>query len=170
MQTNHSNIQEKKLQRIAKLDKKVKHVVTRKKNTATRPDKYTLDKCLLEDGALKRLKNTAHIIGTKTNNNYITVTKSVTTHIMPKEALQKKKIYMCRFLKKPLDMKVKDFVERVISMNKLLTIFPDVSPTIPEKKIPDKKILDLLESAMLIYVPTWFWPNVWNHGGASQLL
>ena len=81
--------------------------------------------------------------------NYKAVIKSVTTHIMPKKALQKQKNYMRRFLKKPLDMKVKDTVERVITINELLTRFPDTSPTIPTAKIPDNKILDLLESAML---------------------
>ena len=59
---------------------------------------------------------------------------------------------MRRFLKKPLDMKVKDFVEQVVTMNELLTCFPDASPTVPTAKIPDDKILDLLESAMPI---TW---------------
>ena len=70
--------------------------------------------------------------------------------IMPKKALQKQKCYMRRFLKKPLDMKVKDFVEQVITMNELLTRFPDASPTIPTAKIPDKENLDLLESAMQV--------------------
>ena len=42
---------------------------------------------------------------------------------------------MQRFLKKPLEMKVKDFVERA------------VSPTVPAAKIVDNKILDLMESA-----------------------
>ena len=57
---------------------------------------------------------------------------------------------MQRFLKKPLDVKVKYFVERVITMNELLTRIPDASPTVPAAKIPDNKILYLLELAMPI--------------------
>ena len=109
-----------------------------------------LAKRLLEDGALQAFENAARTAGAKTTQNYKAVIKSVTTHIMPKKALQKQKRFMWRFLKKPLDMKVKDFVERVITINELLTRFPDTSPTVPAAKIPDHTILDLLESAMPI--------------------
>ena len=101
-----------------------------------------LAKRLLEDRALQAFKNAAHTVGPKTTQNYKVVIKSVTTQIMPKKALQKQERYMQRFLKKPLDMKVKEFV--VITMNKLLTCFPDASPTVPAAKIPDNKILTLL--------------------------
>ena len=36
---------------------------------------------------------------------------------------------------KPLDMKIKDFVERVIALNDLLTHFLDISATITAAKI-----------------------------------
>ena len=50
-------------------------------------------------------------------------------------------------------MKLKDnFVEQVILINKLLTCFPDASPTIPADSILDNEILDLLESTIPI---TW---------------
>ena len=113
-----------------------------------------LAKRLLEDGALQAFENAARTAGAKTTQNYKAVIKSVTTHIMPKKALQKQKCYMQRFLKKPLDIKVKDFVERAVTMNKLLTCFPDASPTVPAAKILDDKILDLLESAI---------PISWHH-------
>ena len=80
--------------------------------------------------------------------------KSVTTHIMPKKALEKQKLDMRRFLKKPLDMKVKDFLEEVVTIYELLNRFPVASPTVPTGKILDNKILDLLESAMA---------NSWKH-------
>ena len=69
---------------------------------------------------------------------------------MPKKALQKQKRYMRRFLKKLLDMKVKNFAELVIIMNKLLTRLPNTSPTVPAAKIMDNKILYILESTMPI--------------------
>ena len=76
--------------------------------------------------------------------------KSVTDHIFPKKALQKQKRYIQRFLKKPLNMKVKDFVEQVVTMNTFLACIPDANPTVPTAKIPDNEILYLLESAMPI--------------------
>ena len=78
---------------------------------------------------------------------------------MPKKALQKQKHYMQRFLKKPLDMKVKKIMEQVIKMNKLLTCFPDASPTVLAAKILDNKILYLLKSAM---------PIIWQRHMALQ--
>ena len=76
--------------------------------------------------------------------------KSVTTHIIPKKALQKQKCYMQRFLKKQPNMKIKDFVEWVITINELLTCSPNVSHTVPAANMSDNKILYLLESAMPI--------------------
>ena len=92
-------------------------------NATTGPGKFLLAKHLLEDGALQAFENDTCTAGSKTTQNYKAVIKSVTNHIIPKKALQKQKHYMRRFLKKPLDMKVTDFVEQVITMNKLLTIF-----------------------------------------------
>ena len=51
-----------------------------------------------------------------------------------------------------MDVKVKDFVERVVTINELPTCFPNASPTVPAAKILDNKIPDLLESAIPI---TW---------------
>ena len=112
--------------------------------------KFLLAKRLLEDGALQDFKNTARTVGAETVQNYKAVIKSVMTHIMPKKALQKRNHYMQRFLNKPLGMKVNDFVERVVTLNELLTHFPDASPNVSAAMIPDNKILNLLESTMPI--------------------
>ena len=80
-------------------------------NSTTGPAKFLLAKRLLEDGVLQAFKNAARTAGAKTTQNYKVVIKAVTAQIMPKKALQKQKRHMRRFLKKPLDLKVKDFVE-----------------------------------------------------------
>ena len=95
-------------------------------------------------------QNAARTEGSKTTQNYKAVIKSVTTHIIPKKALQKQKCYMQRFLKKQPNMKIKDFVEWVITINDLLTCFPDAIPTVPAANMSDNKILNFLESAMPI--------------------
>ena len=119
-------------------------------NATTSLEKFLLAKPLHQERALQAFKIAARTAGAETTQNYKAVTKSVTTYIMPNKALQKQKHYMQRFPKKPLDMKVKDFVEQVVTMKELLTCFPDASPTVPTAKIPDNKILDLLESEMPI--------------------
>ena len=93
-------------------------------------------------------EDAACVLGNETNENYQMVIKAVTVHVMLKKTLQKKR-YMRRFLRKPIDMKVKDFVERIFDINELLTFFPDLSSTVVASKIPDDKLLDLLESVML---------------------
>ena len=55
---------------------------------------------------------------------------------------------MCRFLKKPRDLTAKQFVEHVIHINKFLERFPDPSSTRTATKMPEDKILDLLEASM----------------------
>ena len=118
--------------------KNIEPAATRQ-NATTSLANFLLAKGLLEDGTLQVFKNATRTAGARMVPNYKAVIKAVTAHIMPKKALQKQKRYMRRFLKKPLDIKVKDFVEQLVSMNKLLTRFPDASPTIPTTKIPDNR-------------------------------
>ena len=73
--------------------------------------KYSLARRLLEDRVLQAFENVARMTGNETNENYQMVIKVVSAHVMPKKAFQKQKRYMQRFLRKPINMKVKDFVE-----------------------------------------------------------
>ena len=52
---------------------------------------------------------------------------------------------MRRFLTKPRDINAKQFVERVIHINKLPEHFPNPSSTTAAAKMSEEKILDLLE-------------------------
>ena len=97
---------------------------------------------------MQAFNNTAMQYTSKTNDNFKLVLKAVTEYVMPTKAVQKQKRYMRKFLQKPRMMKDKDFVERVIAINDLLVLFPDVGLTLPATKIPEDEILDLLESAM----------------------
>ena len=92
-------------------------------NAIMGPAKYALAKCLLEDRALQAFENVERATSNQTRLNYVTIIKAVTMHIMPKRHYRNKKRYMQMFLKKPLDMEIKDFVEHVIALNELLTHF-----------------------------------------------
>ena len=96
-------------------------------NATTGAAKYAFARRLLEDGALKAFENAAHVMGGKTNNHYKLVIKVITVDIVPKKALQQQKQYIQGCLKILFGMNVKDFMEQVIAMNELLTLFPDPS-------------------------------------------
>ena len=117
-------------------------------NMTTGPTKFALAKRLLDGGALIAFENAATAVTTETNESFKQVIKSVTEHVFPKSAHQKQKSYMRRFLKKPRDLTVKQFVERVIHINELLERFPDPSSTRTATKMPEDEILDLLEASM----------------------
>ena len=51
-------------------------------------------------------------------------------------------------MKKPRDLSAKQFVEHVIHINALLERFPDTSSTTAAAKMPEGKILDVLEASM----------------------
>lgn len=52
---------------------------------------------------------------------------------------------MRRFLRKPRDMKARDFVSRVCEINKMLSKFPQGTA---ESKLPRDELLDLMEFGM----------------------
>ena len=110
--------------------------------------KFALAKRLLDGRVLIGFKNAATAVASETNKTFKQVIKTVTKHVFPKLAYQKQKSNTRRFLKKPRDLNIKQFVERVIHINELLERFPDPSSTRTATKILKDKILDLLEVSM----------------------
>ena len=125
----------------------------KEQNITTGPAKFARAKRLLDSRALITFKNAATLFTSKTNETFKQVIKSVTEHVFLKSACHKQKSYMRRFLEKPRDLNAKQFVERVIHINKLLERFPDPSSTTAAAKMPENKILDILEESM---------PHVWQ--------
>ena len=52
---------------------------------------------------------------------------------------------MRRFSRKLYQMATKDYVAQVVELNNLLTRFPATNPNLPATKLPDDKLLNLLE-------------------------
>ena len=78
-------------------------------------------------------------------SNYTRCIQAVTLGLFLQKALQDQKRWMRRFLKKPRDMPVQDYIAQVIEINDYLAEFP---PTIVDGnaiKLPDNELLDLLE-------------------------
>ena len=114
-------------------------------NVTTGPGQYNLTRKLLDGDALMVFNLKATEVGNETVTNYKTVMAAVTAHVFPLKALQTQKRYMRRFLRKPRDMKAREFVSRVCEINELLTEFPEADD---DSKLPRDELLDLMEFGM----------------------
>ena len=65
-------------------------------------------------------------------------------HVFPKRALTIQKRHMQRFLRKPRDTPIKDFIARVVEMNEYLKLFP---PFGQDQALLNDELLDLAEFA-----------------------
>ena len=129
-------------------------------NATNGPSKFALARRLLDGGALTAFENTASLQFTETNDTFDDVLAGLAVHIFLHKALQKQKRFMRRFLKKPHGTKVKNYVERVIELNMLVTKFPPPSSTILAAGLPDDELLDLLE----FFVPLSWQKHMVIHG------
>ena len=110
------------------------------------PIKYLLTRQILDEDVLTVFNLRATCRRNETNDHCKQVMGNLTQHVFPLKALETQKSYMRRFLCKPKDIKVPNFVSRVSELHQLLTLFPG---TDDDSKLPDDEILDLLEFGML---------------------
>ena len=121
-------------------------------NATSRPTKYALARRLLSGRALANFNHAVTANGNESLANYKKCIQAVTLGVFPQKALQDKKRWMRRFLKKPRDMPVRDYIAQVIEINDYLAEFPPTIVGGDILKLPDNKLLDLLEFGMPI---TW---------------
>ena len=107
--------------------------------------KYALARRLLAGRALADFNHTATLHGGETLPNYRKCIAAVTLGVFPQKALQDQKRWMRRFLKKPREMQVRDYIARVIEINDYLEEFPPTTVNGNATKLPDDELLDLLE-------------------------
>ena len=109
------------------------------------PGKYNLTRKLLDGDALMVFNVKATQIGSETNAHYEEVMDALTAHVFPIKALQTQKRFMRRFLRKPREMKARDFVSRVCEINEMLNQFPGANGA---GSLPQDELLDLMEFGM----------------------
>ena len=114
------------------------------------PAKFAMTKRLLEGDPLINFTNSIALHGEETNEHYDAVMRDLVLYIFPRKALRIQKRYMRRQMRKPRDMRVRDFVARVQEINNYLNQFP---PFAAAQTLPEDEILDILESAV---------PNSWQ--------
>ena len=69
--------------------------------------------------------------------------QALTSHIFPQRALRMQKRYMRRYMRKPRDMTMRVYRNRVVELNNYLEWFPTVFNA--TQKIDDDEIVDILE-------------------------
>jgi hypothetical protein len=122
--------------------KAVKKVIDGQNLTAA-TDKYVLmRRCLLGD-ALAAFNTTTMQFGNEPNEHFEMSCRALISHVLTRRALQTQKRYMCRFLQKKRDMTVREFITRLVEINKYLELFPPGFET--GQKLPVDEIMDIAE-------------------------
>ena len=91
----------------------------------TEPDaKYSMTRRLLEGDAQAKFDEAVTTHGEMSDENYTKVMDAVATHVLPVKGLAYQKRYMRRFMRKPSNMKIREFVAHVNELNNYLKQFP----------------------------------------------
>jgi hypothetical protein len=127
-------------------------------NLLTGPDMFATTRRMLEGDSLATFNNAAD--GLETINRYKRSMNALKRHVFPKRALQMQKRWMRRFLRKPKEYTIREYVARVREINSWFPAYPvndgdEVLPT----RLDDDKLLDLLEFGT---------PNSWKKEMVKQ--
>ena len=126
-------------------------------NMTTGSAQYALLRQLLQGDALAAFDKAAKDNVTETVENYKKCVQGLIEHVFPRKALATQKRYMRRFLRKPRDMKIREFMNRLNEMNAYLKEFP---PFKENQGLPDDEIMDIAEFA----VPSTWQKTMIMHG------
>ena len=82
-------------------------------------------------------------VGNEDDVTFILSIQALTSHIFPQRALRMQKRYMRRYMRKPRDMKMRVYRNRVVELNNYLKRIPTVFNA--TQKIDEDEIVDILE-------------------------
>jgi hypothetical protein len=112
-------------------------------NMTTGPQKYTFFRSMLKGDALATFNNAAVVTGAETNPNFELCLRELAKNVFPKRALRIQKRYMRRYMRKPREMKMREYRNRVIELNGYLERFPNSFNA--AQKLEEEEITDILE-------------------------
>ena len=130
-------------------------------NLTTATTKYAMTRRLLTGAALSQFNTKYQELEEKANategesweeddDNLRKCLDAVTEKVFPKRALLTQKRYMRRLIRKPADMKLRDYMTRYNELNRYLEFFP---PFKENQKLPADKVMEHAEFAI---------PNSWQ--------
>ena len=90
----------------------------------TGPGRFDYTLRLLTGNAKATFEHKARDITPHKVANFDTALKAMMKHIIPTHVYREQKRHLCRYLKKPTDMKVRKLVTRVVEINRFFAHFP----------------------------------------------
>lgn len=126
-------------------------------------EKYTMARRVFQGEALTAFKNASGTmsskadlsdLGAETDEHFAKVLMEVGKAVFPINAYGLQKQAMRRFMRKPKDMKIRFYVERMLELNKYLVYFPVKVGEAAATPMPDDDIMDILKFGI---------PNTWQH-------
>lgn len=126
-------------------------------------EKYTMARRVFQGEALTAFNNAAakmssredkSDLGAETEDHFAQVLKEVGKAVFPINAYALQKQAMRRFMRKPKDMSIRSYVERMLELNKYLVYFPVKTGEPAAVPMPMDDIMDILKFGI---------PNTWQH-------
>ena len=117
------------------------------------PGRYTFTERLLKGDALATFRLKTLEVGTRTVDHFNEVMAQLTAHIFPVHAYREQKRFLRRFLKKPKDWTVREFVTHVQEINAYLIFFRTETQD-AAAALPEDELVEALYHAM---------PNSWRN-------
>lgn len=124
-------------------------------------EKYVMARRIFMGEALTAFNNAAESVfsnpdesdkGIESLENFELVLKKVASAVFPLKAYATQKQAMRRFMRKPRDMKIRDYVDRLLEINGYLKYFPTKAGEPAATVLPEDEIMDILTYAI---------PNSW---------
>ncbi len=119
-------------------------------NLTTGPTQYAMARRLLLGNCLAVFNNKAEELQNETVSNFKLCLKAVAKDVFPPKALMTQKRYMRRVLRKPKEMKIREYFTRYRELNNYLEEFP---PFKDGQKLPEDELMEHAEFAI---------PNAWQ--------
>ena len=110
----------------------------------TGPEQYAMCRKVFHNEALTAFNNAATAVGNETIINLKAVFKKVAATVFPIKAYFTQKQAMRRFMRKPKEMKIRDYVDRLMEINSYLPHFPVKDGEEAAKSLPKEEIMDIL--------------------------
>lgn len=109
----------------------------------TGPDQYSMCRKVFQNEALTAFNNAATAVGDETVANLQLVFNKVAATVFPLKAYFVQKQAMRRFMRKPKDMKIRDYVDRLMEINSYLIYFPVKDDETAAASLPKEEMMDI---------------------------
>jgi len=133
------------------LTKKAIMKVITGQNITAGPGRFTMARRILEGDALAAFNAAATEQTGETVATFVICLDAVTKHVFPERSLQEQLRYMRRYLRKPRELKIREFQARVSELNGYLKEFPSAEQ---DSGLDNDELKELLEFAI---------PASWQH-------